>query len=143
MAVVHPQADANPPSQSLQDALAAYNKLSEDDKYQFIHVHPKMLNKELQDALTTIANAARLPSGGQPSQAVIDFAWRSIIGVFASVFLLAALAIIAAVLAPLVVPTSSSAAGTLKTDILVTVFSTTVGFLAGVLTPSPVGNKSQ
>ena len=128
---------AQPPSDSLKAVLDAYSKLSVDDKNQFIQEHPDILNKELQDQLTTIASTAKLPSGSQPSQAVVDYAWRIIIGIFAAVFLLAALGVTFSTLLPFWIKPS----GTINTDILITIFSTTVGFLAGVLTPSPVGTK--
>ena len=128
---------AQQPSQSLQAVLDAYGKLSDDDKNQFTQAHPEILNKELQDRLTTIASTVRLPAGAQPSQAVVDNVWRIIVGVFAAVFVVATLGVIFTVVTSFWIKPQ----GTINTDILITIFSTAVGFLAGVLTPSPVGSK--
>ncbi len=121
----NPNAGTNPTNMTssrdadIQNILNAYNKLSTDDRIQF-------------NAIIAQPNL-----GSQPSQIVVDFAWRAIISVFVAVFVLSALAIIASIwIAPF-----AGAPG--KPETLITIFSTTVGFLAGVLTPSPVGQPNR
>src|SRR6266536_2000279 len=63
----------------VQNLLAEYNKLSNDDRTRF---------KGL---------IAQPSLGSQPSQIVVDYAWRAVISVFVVVFILASLAIIASI----------------------------------------------
>jgi hypothetical protein len=128
---------ANNPSTSsqispeVQSALEVFNKLSSADKDVFASKLPQRLDEDLIGKLINAANTAR--AGGQPASGVINYLWVIIITAFTAVFLFAAGGI------------GISALQTGKApDVLITIFSTSVGFLAGVLTPSPSGsgNKS-
>ena len=117
------QGNQNPPSQKFLDAVQAYNILSEPEKEQF------QLNNKLQDKST--------PPPNNPSQEMVNLAWKWIIRAFVGVFFLAAAGIIFAVIVQFWVKLPP----TLNTDPLITIFSTTVGYLAGVLTPKPDSSK--
>ncbi len=58
----------------VQNLLAEYNKLSNDDRTRFNGL------------------IAQPSLGSQPSQIVVDYAWRAVISVFVVVFILASLA---------------------------------------------------
>jgi hypothetical protein len=104
----------NTPPTTLEQARTAYETLTPEDKATFISGLPSPA------ALT-----------GQPSLWVINYVWIAIISAFVLIFLFSGGGLGIAVFQGIKTP-----------DLLVTVFSTSVGFLAGVLTPSPVGSTS-
>ena len=108
-----------PPSKELLAAEQAYITLSEPEKKQF------QLNNKLQDKSTS-------PPGRDPSQDMINLAWKWIIRTFVGVFFAAA-GIIFAVIVQFLKPVTPN----INIDPLIAIFSTTVGYLAGVLTPKP------
>ncbi len=117
---------AVPVPKNVQDVVDTYEKLTPDEKKLFAQAAPQTLEDDIVTRVAAV-NAARLTL--QPAQGVVNFAWKVIISVFAGVFVLSALGIIASVFWPH------------TGDLLITIFSTSVGFLAGVLSPSPVGSS--
>ena len=121
-----------PISKELLEALDAFNKLLPHDREQFFT--SKLPQKLANGSVDRLADAANTPKiGGEPALWVTNYIWIMVISAFIIAFIFTIISIGFGVFR-----------GTLNSDALITVFTTAVGFLAGVLTPSPVnsGNRS-
>jgi len=113
------------PADPKNAALDALGQLNDTDKKEVAVAYMKQLGPSAQKEV--VQQSGVLPD---PDSASVNFIWRIIVIAFVIVLLAAA----GGLLYNALVQTTTA-------QVLVTIFTTSVGFLAGLLAPSPAQNK--
>jgi hypothetical protein len=91
--------------------------------------------EKLKDLSQDAMAQTRIPA---PSKAVSNVIWVIIVSAFAIIMLGSAYVLARSIFTPLAADTTYMS----NTDVMVTLFTTSVAFLAGLLTPSPVSTNN-
>jgi len=91
--------------------------------------------KERKEAIQEITSAIGESVVGRPSQGIRDYLWLIVVAAFALVLVGSFLTLAVGVFAP--------AEGKVTPELILTMFTSVIGFLAGLFVPSPVANRGQ